>query len=619
MNKDCCFGLVLLCAAAGIAPAAAAAANALSIKASQPLGNVTLRSRAPAAVSPDEAARSSSEQATLIFQAYGRTFNLDLERNDRLTDSLDASTKARVGAQIKAYRGRLMGNSASWVRINQIGDKLSGMIWDGKEIFVIDPSEDIAAAAAIDNKQKSRPMIYRLKDATWNARCALEPNLRSLSDYDALLEELRSRAQTLPQGQGELALPAAIKELSVAVVADPLFVQANSTDPQAAVVARMNVVDGIYAGQVGVQLKLSSVLPLNANGTLTSTAPSTLLGQFGNYTAGGSFTNPGIAHLFTGRDLDGSTVGIAYLGSLCSSRFSVGVSQMVGVGTVGALIAAHEIGHNFGAPHDNQSGSACASSPSGFIMNPSVSASANTFSSCSLAQMAPTISAAACVRAGTGGGGGGTGATSISVTPTSAAAGSSVTASWSGIANASPTNWIGLYVPGAASQNHNGNWMYVSCSKTPGATLASGSCAFPLPSNLTAGSYEVRLHASASWTAIATSPRITITGGTVNTGTTLSVSPSSIARGSSVTVTWSGITNLGATNWIGLHLPGAASWDHQGNWMYVSCTKTPTVARASGSCSFPIPTTLAPGTYQMRLHAPASWTAITVSGALTVQ
>jgi len=58
MNKDCCFGLVLLCAAAGIAPAAAAAANALSIKASQPLGNVTLRSRAPAAVSPDEAARS---------------------------------------------------------------------------------------------------------------------------------------------------------------------------------------------------------------------------------------------------------------------------------------------------------------------------------------------------------------------------------------------------------------------------------------------------------------------------------------------------------------------------------------------------------------------------------
>lgn len=608
---------VFACAAAlACSAGAAAAAGPLSIKTLQPLSGLTLGA---AAVRPDAAGRAaSSEQATLSFQAFGRTFTLELERNERLTDSLDAATKARVGALIKAYRGRLAGNSASWVRINQTGDKLSGMIWDGKEIFVIDPSDEIAAAAAdaAGKPQKPQPMIYRLKDAAWNARCALDPNSQSLSDYDGLIKELRERSAALPQAQGELALPAAAKEISVAVVADPLFIQANSTDPQAAVVARMNVVDGIYAGQVGVQLKLTSVLPLSANGTLTSTAPSTLLNQFGTYSASGGFANPGIAHLFTGRDLDGSTVGIAYLSSLCSARYSVGVSQMVGVGTVGALIAAHEIGHNFGAPHDNQSNSACSSTPSGFIMNPSVSGSANTFSSCSLSQMAPTIAAASCVRTSDGGGGG---ATAVSVAQTSAAAGSNISVSWSGIVNASPTNWIGLYLPGASSQAHNGNWMYVSCSKTPGATRASGNCSFALPGNLASGSYEVRLHASSSWTAIATSARFTVTGGTPTTGTTLTVSPGSIARGGTVTVTWSGITQLGATNWIGLYVPGAVAQNHNGNWMYVSCSKTPNTARASGTCPFPIPATLAPGTYQMRLHAPGSWTSIAVSGPLTVQ
>ena len=84
-------------------------------------------------------------------------------------------------------------------------------------------------------------------------------------------------------------------------------------------------------------------------------------------------------------------------------------------------------------------------------------------------------------------------------------------------------------------------------------------------------------------------------------------------------MTWSGITQLGATNWIGLYVPGAVAQNHNGNWMYVSCSKTPSTARASGNCPFPIPATLAPGTYQMRLHAPGSWTSIAVSGPLTVQ
>jgi parallel beta-helix repeat protein len=207
---------------------------------------------------------------------------------------------------------------------------------------------------------------------------------------------------------------------------------------------------------------------------------------------------------------------------------------------------------------------------------------------------------------------------SLSVAPLSANAGSSVTVTWGGIAAAAPTNWIGLYTPGAPSTAHNGNWMYVSCTQSAALARSSGSCMFPLPGNLTAGIYQLRLHAPASWTTIATSNPLTVSGATPQP-LTLSVNASAASRGASVTVSWSGIVGAAPTNWIGLYPPGAAAQAHNGNWMYVSCTKTASVTRASGSCAFPLPATLSPGNYELRLHAPASWSAIATSSALTVQ
>jgi hypothetical protein len=55
----------------------------------------------------------------------------------------------------------------------------------------------------------------------------------------------------------------------------------------------------------------------------------------------------------------------------------------------------------------------------------------------------------------------------ISATPATLTAGSTVTAAWSGIATPTATDWIGLYSAGAANTAFI-DWMYVSCSKTPG-------------------------------------------------------------------------------------------------------------------------------------------------------
>jgi hypothetical protein len=92
------------------------------------------------------------------------------------------------------------------------------------------------------------------------------------------------------------------------------------------------------------------------------------------------------------------------------------------------------------------------------------------------------------------------------------AAGGTVTATWSGIATPTSTDWIGLYVPGSADTAIVLNtWIYVSCSKTPTVGATSGSCSFPIPSGLTAGTYELRLFANNGYTRLAVSNGFSVT------------------------------------------------------------------------------------------------------------
>ena len=69
-----------------------------------------------------------------------------------------------------------------------------------------------------------------------------------------------------------------------------------------------------------------------------------------------------LAHLWTGRDLEGTTVGLAYVGVVCRSQgYSYGVSQRMASVPAKYVLTAHEIGHNFNACHsdtDCNSGSA---------------------------------------------------------------------------------------------------------------------------------------------------------------------------------------------------------------------------------------------------------------------
>jgi hypothetical protein len=105
---------------------------------------------------------------------------------------------------------------------------------------------------------------------------------------------------------------------------------------------------------------------------------------------------------------------------------------------------------------------------------------------------------------------------------------------------------------------------------------------------------------------------------TIANGPSLSVGSTTIAPGGTVTANWSGIVTPSTTDWIGLYTPAAANESFI-DWIYVSCAKAAGAAKASGSCSFVVPATVARGTYQLRLLANDGYTLIATSANLNVQ
>src|SRR5207249_1733308 len=173
--------------------------------------------------------------------------------------------------------------------------------------------------------------------------------------------------------------------------------------------------------------------------------------------------------------------------------------------------------------------------------------------------------------------------------------------------------WIGLYAPGSGNNAYLA-WIYVSCSQSRAAASAAGSCPFTIPSGLAPGSYELRLYPNDTFTRLATSGTFTVTG---SGGAVLSVSPTSLAAGGTVTATWSGIAAPTPGDWIGLYAPGSGNNAYLA-WIYVSCSQSRAAASAAGSCPFTIPSGLAPGSYELRLYPNDTFTRLATSGTFTV-
>jgi hypothetical protein len=139
---------------------------------------------------------------------------------------------------------------------------------------------------------------------------------------------------------------------------------------------------------VGIRIHVGSTFVYETQDPFTATAAPDLLQQLANYRRTTIASRRlGLTHLMTGRELDDTTVGIAYLDTVCSLQSASLTEARSGKLSAAliSLVAAHEIGHNFGAPHDGEAGKACAATnPNAYLMAPTLSTANSQFSPCSL-------------------------------------------------------------------------------------------------------------------------------------------------------------------------------------------------------------------------------------------
>lgn len=339
--------------------------------------------------------QKSSPTRELQFDAYGRRFVVTIELNDKLSPLLQGTS---ASSDLALYRGQVEGASGSWARLSVADGKIQGMLWDGAELYVIEPLEDLQSALpANTSANPNASAIFRLKDVVMTsgvASCGADASSapsKGSDAYNSMLAELKG-SPTLMQAAG------ATKRLEISALGDGLFMSRfeNETSAREEILRRMNNIDGIFSAQLGVEIAVASI---DIGDSLSATtSPSSLLDELGDLRKRSARLNSrGLTHLFTGRNLDGSTVGIAFVGSVCDRKYGAGLTESGSGRWIESLIAAHEIAHSLGAPHDGDASEACASVSSNQYLMASAINGNDKFSTCSVNVMQSRVASASCI------------------------------------------------------------------------------------------------------------------------------------------------------------------------------------------------------------------------------
>ncbi|GAB4383207.1 MAG: hypothetical protein Kow0022_02440 [Phycisphaerales bacterium] len=150
----------------------------------------------------------------------------------------------------------------------------------------------------------------------------------------------------------------------IAYDADFQFYQLNGSNQANTIADIENVQNGInvvYERDCSITFVITQVVVRTSSGSnpYTTNDPGTLLDQFrSQWIQNHSGIHRDLAHLMTGRNLDSSVIGIAWLSAVCTSN-AYGLSQSRFSNNFNNRVAltAHEVGHNFSAQHCT--GSSC--------------------------------------------------------------------------------------------------------------------------------------------------------------------------------------------------------------------------------------------------------------------
>ena len=312
--------------------------------------------------------RSENDVSLTIPSPYGEgTIELDLFRSNVISEDYSLMVSGEeglvenYGSTVIPLRGLISDRPET--RVNVVVDKnfFFACIDDGKDVYYYEP-------LSLHGGDPNGSDVVLYKDAN------VKPTASTCGSTALSREIDKSRIQDTYRA-GECF------EVEYAVASDYEMYQSfgNSVSSvEAFVISITDLMNTNYETDFDDELRhivVQQVVSTSNNGDLwlTGGAPSAideLLDEFTDWAPSGFSANHDIGSLWTGYDLSGNTVGIAWVGAVCTFvRYNVLEYFDNNMNSLRVLVA-HEIGHNYNASHDDGTG---------FIMSPSLN-NTNTWS-----------------------------------------------------------------------------------------------------------------------------------------------------------------------------------------------------------------------------------------------
>jgi Metallo-peptidase family M12/Bacterial pre-peptidase C-terminal domain/Domain of unknown function (DUF4214) len=317
----------------------------------------------------DAAAKRVKNRGRMILETSHGNFDLEFAPNDlRSSDyssqeiGADGVAHKLTNTPVTTFRATVKDDPGAQARMSVGADGPEGAIITGTGKYFIEPARGLSKTA-----QPDEFVFYSFDDvADSDTECgvtladevAAQQQVAAASDETGVAEAISSVTPISPMAIVRLATDADgeyVNGLGGTAAAGDRILQI------------MNVVDGIYQVEIGVtfQIVFQNFWTNAGTDPYTNAEAGARLDQFKAHwngrTDGGFGTARSLAHLWTGIDLTGTTIGIASLSAVC--RFpedAYGLSQrfpLTGASNAAtSILTAHEIGHNFSAAHTNQIG-----------------------------------------------------------------------------------------------------------------------------------------------------------------------------------------------------------------------------------------------------------------------
>lgn len=304
---------------------------------------------------------AAADKISVALPFDDQTFTLDLELQSvrspeyRVQVDFGGGVVGEVPAgPVRTYRGSVAGQPGSMVAGYMGDDGLHAkvVLGDGSRHWVEPLGGRFAGA------ERNAHAVYRNEDVI--------PSMGACDAHDAMrLQQAAGTEQTTEGSQqggeesGSVAAVACGTGLCVAEIAADadveFYLQYGSVQ---AVEDRVNaVINGLnieYERDVAIRHVISQIVVRIAEpDPYSATDSGTLLNQFRSQWINNHSSVPrDIAHLFTGKNIDSSVIGIAWIGAICGS-YGYGLVQSDCCGSFACAtdLSAHELGHNWNAQH----------------------------------------------------------------------------------------------------------------------------------------------------------------------------------------------------------------------------------------------------------------------------